>query len=190
MHEFLPAHLREILKSHAAIVQKPLAQMSGFAMGPGRPQETRYCFDDLASPVFTFSDGLFRLLALRQIDHESNALVPVLVKARQADEYRNSATVFSVILLLERWDDSPRLQLPQGPFVTIAPFRRCQAFAMHQTESEIRAIIADHPKKCVIRFDNATVHLPYENPDYVSIHEAPNLRFAFCKIAIGLRERQ
>ena len=112
MHEFLPTNPKKILKSHATIVQNPLVHMRGLAIRSRRPQKARHGFDNLTSLVFALSEGLFRFLALRQIDYESNTIVPVTVKARQANEYWNAATVLSVILLLERSDGSPRLQLP------------------------------------------------------------------------------
>src|SRR6476620_7243746 len=44
-----------------------------------------------------------------------------------------------------------------------------------------------HTKKCVVGLKNAAVVIPNENPDDGSVHQAPNLRFAFREIAIKPR---
>ena len=59
---------------------------------------------------------------------------------------------------------------------------------MHQTGRKIRTVIADRPKKRVIRFDNPTIHLPRENPHYVGVDQAPYLCLAFCEITIDPRK--
>jgi hypothetical protein len=45
-------------------------------------------------------------------------------------------------------------------------------------------------KKRVIGLKNPTFQARNENPDDVGVHQAPNLRFALCEIAVGLRKRQ
>ena len=45
-------------------------------------------------------------------------------------------------------------------------------------------------KKRVIGLKNPTLQARNENSDDVGIDQAPDLRFAFCKIAVGVRKRQ
>ena len=47
-----------------------------------------------------------------------------------------------------------------------------------------------HAEKRVIGLDNAAFELPDEDADDVGVDQAPNLRFAFCEIAVGVRKRQ
>src|ERR1700761_8286582 len=59
VHESLPTILFEILKSHAAVVQKTLIDMGRLAVGPRRPDVTRYRFDDLTELAFALPQCLF-----------------------------------------------------------------------------------------------------------------------------------
>src|SRR4029077_15598691 len=47
-HERLPAKLLKILKPHATVVRNAPIEMGRLAVGPVRPDEAWYCFDDLA----------------------------------------------------------------------------------------------------------------------------------------------
>jgi len=57
------------------------------------------------------------VLALRQIHHESDALVSVPLENRAGDQNRHAAAVFAKVLFLPRLGSSSRLQLRQGLFV-------------------------------------------------------------------------
>src|SRR6476620_11247869 len=98
MDKLIPTEMAEILKSHAAIVQKLLVNLNGFAIGRYRPEEARHRFDDFPELVIAFPKGLLRPLALGQVEHESHALVAALVEARHAQQHGHAAAVLAEIL--------------------------------------------------------------------------------------------
>src|SRR4029077_4090556 len=66
---------------------------------------------------------LLRALALRQIKHESDTLIPAFLEGRRADHHRNTAAVFPEVLLLKRLQAPSHLQLGQmASFIAVTPF--------------------------------------------------------------------
>ena len=49
---------------------------------------------------------------------------------------------------------------------------------------EILAVVSHHSEKRVIGFENRTIEIPEEDADNVGFDEAPDLRFAFRKVAV------
>src|SRR6516165_1007528 len=64
--------------------------------------ETGYSVNCRAQTSLGLTQRLFRPLALRQIEHEGDALVAAFFEHRDADEHGNAAAIFAKILLLER----------------------------------------------------------------------------------------
>src|SRR5271170_3778108 len=62
--------------------------------------------------------------ALRQVEHESDTLVPAFLEGCHADQHGNAAAVFPEVLLLKRPKSSGQLVLLYQSRVAIAPLRR------------------------------------------------------------------
>ena len=68
--------------------------------------------------------------------------------------------------------------------MSLAPFRRRQVRPAHATRDEILTIVSHHAEKRVIGLDDLPFEIPDEDPDDVGVDQAPDLRFAFCEIAV------
>jgi hypothetical protein len=55
----------------------------------------------------------------------------------------------------------------------------------HSGRGKIVPAISHDAEKRVIGLENPTLEIPDKDPDNIGIHQAPDLRFAFCEIAIG-----
>src|SRR4029453_10818982 len=66
VQEGLPTTMLELLKPHAAIVQKALIELSRFAGGVRRPELAWYRFEDLTELVFAFPKGLCSIINVDQ----------------------------------------------------------------------------------------------------------------------------
>src|SRR6185503_7461687 len=95
------------------------------------------------------------------------------------------------VLLLERLQASTHLELWRPALlVTVQPLGWGQVRPA-DTRGEIRSVVADNAEECIVGFTNRTVQVPHKDPDNVRVDQAPNPRFALCKIAIqpGVLER-
>ena len=133
----------------------------------------------------------FRPLALGQIEHEGDTLVPAFFEGRRAEQHGHTAAVLPEVLLLERLQAPALLVLFHQPRVAVAPFRRRQICPAYATGDEILAVVSHHTEKRVIGLENLTFEIPNEDPDDVGVDQAPDLRFAFCEIAVqaGILQR-
>ena len=93
------------------------------------------------SPV-ALAQAVLRLLALGQIEHEGDALVPASAEGRRADEDRHADAVSPKILLLVGFAASRRPELGHGLFVGLAPFDGRQRGPVQATRNEIVAAVA------------------------------------------------
>ena len=134
---------------------------------------------------------LLGVLALRQIEHEGDALVLAVAERRRAEQDRHAAAVFSKVLFLTRLDRSSRLQLCQGPVVGAAPFGRRQLRPSQPTRHEIFPGISDHIEKGFVSFDDAALKIPDQDPDDVRVDQAadPGLPFPEIVVQTGVLER-
>jgi hypothetical protein len=69
---------------------------------------------------------LLGALALCQIKHESDTLIPAFLEGRRADQHGNTDAVFPEVLLLKRLQTPGQLQLGQTSFIGVTPFGRRQ----------------------------------------------------------------
>jgi hypothetical protein len=74
--------------------------------------------------------------------------------------------------------------------IPVAPVGRRQVRPSYAARNQVFAIVVQHAKKFVIGLKNATFEIPDENSDDVGVDQAPDFRFAFCEIAVGVRKRQ
>ncbi len=119
-------------------------------------------------------------LALGQVEHESDTLVPVFFEGRHADQHGNTAAVFPKVLLLKRLQTPGHLQLGQpASYIGVTPFGRRQLRPTHATRDDILMVVADHAEKCVVGLDDPAVEIPDKDADDVGVDQAPNLPFAF-----------
>src|SRR5947208_9157176 len=124
VHECLPTNMLELLKPHAAVVQHALADMGRLAVGPVRPDEAWYRIGDLTEFVFALPQCFLGALALRQIEHECDALVTALFKCCPTHQHGDTATVFSGVFLFERLELAATF-LPFDPCaIPVAPVGR------------------------------------------------------------------
>src|SRR5712671_963072 len=117
-----------------------------------------------------------RLLALRQIEHEGDALVSASAEGRRAEKDGHAGAVFPKVLLRKSLAASGRSEFCHGPFVSTAPFIGRQRRPAHATRDKIVAAVSHHVKKGFVRLGNATFKIPDEYPDDVGIDEASDLR--------------
>src|SRR5262249_42173448 len=73
-----------------------------------------------------------------------------------------------------------------GPCEAVAPVRWLQVPQAYATRNEIRTVVSHHAEKRVIGLDNPLSELPGEDPDDVGVNQAPDLRFAFCEMAVQM----
>src|SRR5467141_779770 len=95
---------------------------------------------------------LFGVLALRQIEHESDALALAVAERRRAEQNRHAAAVFAKVLFLTRSDGSSRLQLYDGLVVGIAPFGWRQLRPRYPTRDKLFTAVAQHVEKGFVGF--------------------------------------
>ena len=132
-------------------------------------------------------------LALGQVEHESDTLVPGFFEGRRSNQDGHATAVFAEVFLLVWRDGSGRCQLGQGALSSGAPFRRRQLGPVQATPGEILAVVSHHFKERIIRLSEAHfvrfVGLPFdlelENPHDVGIDQTPDLRFAFPEGLLG-----
>src|SRR5216684_7770801 len=133
----------------------------------------------------TSHQSLFGPLALRQIEHECDALVTALFKCCPTYQYGHTATVFSCEFFFERLEPTAAF-LPFDPCVIpVAPVGRRQVRPPYTARNQVFAIVAHRAKKFVVGLKNATVEIPDENPDDVGIDQAPDLCFACPQRFLG-----
>src|SRR5450631_4934612 len=99
------------------------------------------------------------MLALSQIEHESDALVRRFFEARGADQYRHAATIFAQILVLVWLRDARRFHLFYHLCVAVAPLRRGQVRPAYAPQCEILPVVSHHPEECVVGFDDFTLSI-------------------------------
>src|ERR1700722_7999159 len=68
--------------------------------------------------------------------------------------------------------------------VALAPVRRGQILPVEAARREVLTVVSDDLEKRVISLENPTIKIPEENANNVGLHEASNLRFALCEIAV------
>src|SRR4029077_2047332 len=155
------------------------------------PQYSRSClFDrgrfrqDLRDRVL-HAEAFLYALALRQVEHESDTLVPAFFDGCQADQHGNTAAVFPKVLLLKRRQTPGYFQLRQPPsFIAVKPFRRRQLSPAQAACDHIFTILPYEAHKCVICLENLPLHIPDKNPDDIGIDQTPDLRFAFFDLSV------
>src|ERR1700687_3171873 len=104
---------------------------------------------------------LLGVLALRQIEHEGDALVLTVAERRRAEQNRHAAAVFAKVLFLTRLDGSSRLQLCDGPVVGVVPFGRRQFRPSQPIRTEIFPGISAIIRKGLVGFvDPASASAP------------------------------
>ena len=138
----------------------------------------------------TSHQSLFVTLALRQIEHERNTLVTALFKCCATNQHGHTAAVFSDIFLFERLEPAATFLLFDLCVLPLAPFGRRQVRPPYAARKPGPRDRSSPCEEIVIGLNDAAIDIPDENPDYIGVHQAPNLRFAFCEIAVGLRKRQ
>src|SRR5258705_7115725 len=123
-------------------------------------------------------------LALRQIEHECDALVSFFAERSQTDQHGHAAPNFPKVLLLE-WLDCPGpLQLCISPRVALAPFRWRQVRSVQAARDKILSIVSPHAEKRVICLKNATFEIPDDDPDDVGVDQAPDLCFVLFELTV------
>ena len=81
---------------------------------------------ELAVTPLAFAHSCLGMLALGQVEHESDTLVCGFIEARHAKQHRHTAAIFAEVLFLERLDGSGRVEFGDGALGAGAPFGRCQ----------------------------------------------------------------
>ena len=161
---------------------------------PGASVAQPLCFRQIglaaAQSFRALAERLFRSLPLGQIDHERYAPIWSFIQRRSADQHRNSAAVSSEVLLLPWLCGSGGHHFGYPPCGVVLPLLRCQVCPAHATRDEIFTIVLYQVEKRVIGLDDPTVDIPDKDADDVGLDQAPNLRFAFCEIAIGVHKRE
>src|ERR1700739_775748 len=74
--------------------------------------------------------------------------------------------------------------------MSVTPFRWRQVRPVDATRDEIVTVVSHHLQECVIGLDNATFEIENEDADNVGLDQAPDLRFTFLEIAVGVGKRQ
>ena len=115
--------------------------------------------------------------ALRQIEHESDTLIPAFLEGRYADQYGNTAAVFPEVLLLKRWKNPGHLVLLYQSRVAIAPLRRREVRPPYTACDEVLMIVPHDVEKGFIGLQNPAVEIPDKDADDVGLDQAADLPF-------------
>ncbi len=112
-------------------------------------------------------------------------MVGAFFEGCRADEHGHAAAVLAEVLLLKRGQDPGPLQLwhPLSG-IAVEPFRWGQVGPADATRCEILTIVAHDAEKGVIGLEDPAFEIPYDDPDDVSVDQAPDLLFASFKIAV------
>src|SRR5260370_6848977 len=156
VHECLPTNLLELLKPHAAVVQHALTDMGRLAVGPVRAEEAWYRIGDLTELVFALPQCFLSALALRQIEHECDALATALFKCCPTNQHGHTATVFSGVFLFERLEPAAIFLLFDPCVFPFAPVGRRQVPPPFPPPNQAFASLLHHPNKFVARPTNPT----------------------------------
>src|SRR5260370_33673314 len=122
--------------------------------------------------------------ALRQIEHECDALVSFFAERSQTDQHGHAAPIFPKVLLLEWLDYTDHRQLCISPRVLLAPFRRRQVRSVQAARDKILSIVSPHPENRVICLEKAPSEIPDDDPDEVGVTEAAGLRCPFVYLSV------
>src|SRR5262249_17417994 len=117
----------------------------------------RHRLEDMLIARLALPERSFGALALRQIEHEGNALVLVALKHRGANEDGDTTAVLAEILLLERLNGPDRSQFCQRAHVALVPFRRAELRPAHASPVKVFPIISQDTQKRVVGFANLTL---------------------------------
>src|ERR1700688_2852179 len=128
---------------------------------------------------------ILRALALRQIEHEGDALVAALFKCCPTNQYGHTATVFSGVFLFARREPAAAFLLLDPGVISVAPVGRRQVRPPYAASNQVIVIVVHHAEKFVVGFKNTTFEIPDENSDNVGIDQTPNLRFACLQCLLG-----
>ena len=126
-----------------------------------RSHGPRRCESGLACPQL-----LLGPLALGQVQHEGDTLVPGFFEGRRSNQDGHATAIFAEVFLLVWRDGSGRCQFSQGALRSGAPFRRRQLGPVQAITGEILALVSHHFKERIIRFGDAHfvrfIDLPFD----------------------------
>jgi|SRR5271168_581468 hypothetical protein len=105
---------------------------------------------------FAFARCLFRLLAICQIDDESDTLIARSAEGRAADQDRDSATVFSEVLFLVGLERSTDLEILDSFVRSASPVGGGEVGPSHCAGRKIITVVADHLEKRIVGIDDLT----------------------------------
>src|SRR5208283_3408901 len=126
----------------------------------------------LAVALLALARLCFRLLALAQIEHESDILVSSVFDRRRAQQNGDSAPVFPEVFLLSGQPDPSPFVLFDPLCVALAPVPGGKILPVDAARREVLAVVSDDLKKRVIGLENPTIEVPNEDADNVGFHEA------------------
>jgi hypothetical protein len=132
----------------------------------------------------SLAQRILRALALRQIEHECDALVTALFKCCPTNQHGHTATVLSSVLLFERLEPAATFLLFDPCVIPVAPVRRRQVRPPYAARNQVFAIVVHHAKKFVVGLKYATLEIPDQNSDDIGIDQAPDFRLALRDVAI------
>ena len=138
----------------------------------------------IAVPPLARAQVFLRLLALGQIEHEGDALVPAVAEGRRADKNRHTRAVFAKVLLLVRFAASRHHELLPRTSDSVAPFAGRQGCPVHAIRNEIVAAVSHDLEKGFVRLNNAAFKIPDGDPDDIGIDQPPDLRLTLLQIAV------
>src|SRR4051794_16810087 len=114
----------------------------------------------LAIALLAFAGFFLRLLALAQIEHESDTVLPACFGSGRTDHDGHTAAVLPEILLLERLRAPRPPALGEGPFAALTPLWRRQVPPVHPARDQILTLVSHHAKKSVIGLENLAAGIP------------------------------
>src|SRR5262249_14398506 len=176
--------LRRFLVEHFAVSEDTTKYVIEVVRDAAGEPADRFHLLGLAQPLLELQPLGLCALALGQIEHEGDTFIRAFFEARDADQHLHAAAIFAEILLFERWQAAGHLQLCHPSYVEVPPFRRREVRPAYATRDHILTLISQHVEKLVIGLDDPTFEIPDEDPDDVSVDQAPDLRFAFLELAV------
>src|SRR5258708_25798345 len=105
--------------------------------------------DESAKAFLARAKRLLRALPLRQVEHESDTLIPAFLEGRRADQHGNTAAVFPEVFLLDRPQNPGHLVLLYQSRISSPPLQWCEIRPAYATCDEVLMIVPHRTEKCV-----------------------------------------
>ncbi len=131
------------------------------------------CFGQIG---FAAPQCLLSALALGQVEHESDALIPAFLEGCHADQHGNTGAVLPEVLLLKRLKGPGYLVFLYQSRVAIPPLRRREVRPPYMAGDEVLMIVPHDVEKGLIGLQNPAAEIPDKDADDVGVDQSSDFQ--------------